>query len=154
MYQILLQHHSILIPYTNVVFTFLQLKKRVRLEVERKQHMITALESGVTPDGLKLFQAVKRTWVICYSLLCCVVPCNSFVMFHFRIEDVTWDGKNIRVMDQVTISPPYLPENVQGNMDKAVNHVKKIVSSFVTFLSIIVMRLFFVSSTLFRLRNT
>ena len=61
MYQILLQHHSILIPYTNVVFTFLQLKKRVRLEVERKQHMITALESGVTPDGLKLFQAVKRT---------------------------------------------------------------------------------------------
>lgn len=81
-----------------------RLKKRVRLEVERKQHMITALESGVTPEGLKLFQAVKRT-----------------------IEDVTWDGKDIRVMDQVTINPPYLPENVQGNMDKAVNHVKKIV---------------------------
>jgi len=40
---------------------------------------------------------------------------------------VTWDGKDIRVMDQVTINPPYLPENVKGNMDKAVNHVKKIV---------------------------
>jgi hypothetical protein len=31
------------------------------MEVERKQHMITALESGVSPEGLKLFNAVKRT---------------------------------------------------------------------------------------------
>ena len=43
---------------------------------------------------------------------------------------MTWDGKDIRVMDQVTINPPYLPENVQGNMDKAVNHVKKIVNYY------------------------
>nr|CAG4649757.1 EOG090X0FOW [Scapholeberis mucronata] len=81
-----------------------RLKKRVRLEVERKQHMITALESGVSPEGLKLFTAVKRT-----------------------IDDVTWEGKDIRVMEQVTISPPYQPENVKGNMEKAVNHVRKIV---------------------------
>ncbi|EFX83328.1 protein LSM12 homolog A-like [Daphnia pulex] len=84
-----------------------RLKKRVRMEVERKQHMITALESGVSPEGLKLFNAVKRT-----------------------IEDVAWEGKNIRVMDQVTISPPYHPENVQGNMEKAVNHVRKIVEKY------------------------
>nr|CAG4635122.1 EOG090X0FOW [Alona affinis] len=81
-----------------------RLKKRVKLEVERKQHMITALESGVTPEGLKLFSAVKRT-----------------------IDDITWEGKNIRVMEYVTITPPYLPENVQGSMEKAVTHVKKIV---------------------------
>merc|ERR1712063_199332 len=29
--------------------------------VERKQHMITALTSGVTPEGLKLFNAIKKT---------------------------------------------------------------------------------------------
>ena len=45
-----------------------------------------------------------------------------------RIDDVAWDGKDIKVMEQVTIKPPYLPENVIGNADKAVNHVKKIVS--------------------------
>ena len=56
---------------------------------------------------------------------------------------MTWDGKNIRVMDQVTISPPYLPENVQGNMDKAVNHVKKIVSLIAMFLHNITMKLDF-----------
>lgn len=31
-------------------------------------------------------------------------------------------------MNEVTITPPYHPENVQGNMEKAVNHVRKIVS--------------------------
>lgn len=45
-----------------------------------------------------------------------------------RIDDVCWSGKDIKVMEQVTIKPPYLPENVIGNADKAVNHVKKIVS--------------------------
>jgi len=81
-----------------------RLKRRVRTEVERKQHMLTALQSGVTPEGLQLFIAVKRT-----------------------IDDVCWSGKDIKVMEQVTIKPPYLPENVIGNADKAVNHVKKIV---------------------------
>ena len=50
---------------------------------------------------------------------------------------MTWEGKDIRVMDQVTISPPYLPENVQGNMEKAVTHVKKIVSIFIPSLILI-----------------
>lgn len=44
------------------------------------------------------------------------------------IDDVTWEGKDIKVMEQVTIRPPYLPENIVGNAEKAVNHVKKIVS--------------------------
>lgn len=52
----------------------------------------------------------------------------KFFALFLRIDDVTWEGKDIRVMEQVTISPPYLPENVQGNMEKAVNHVRKIVS--------------------------
>nr|CAG4643561.1 EOG090X0FOW [Ilyocryptus agilis] len=81
-----------------------RLKRRVRVEVDRKRHMIEALESGVSPEGLKLFNAVKRT-----------------------IEDVTWSGKDIRVMNEITISPPYLPENVQGGSEKGNNHVRKIV---------------------------
>ncbi len=63
----------------------------------------------------------------------------SIVPLPYRIDDVTWEGKDIRVMEQVTISPPYLPENVQGNMEKAVNHVRKIVSIFSLFKSFFVM---------------
>ena len=46
-----------------LTFLFLQLKRRVRTEVERKQHMITALASGVTPEGLQLFNVIKKTSV-------------------------------------------------------------------------------------------
>lgn len=50
-------------------------------------------------------------------------------MFCFRISEVTWQGSNIVVLNQVTITPPYKPENVKGNMDsKAYTHIKKVVS--------------------------
>ena len=57
---------------------------------------------------------------------------SSFSLsFLNSIDDVTWEGKDIKVMEQVTIKPPYLPENIVGSLqaDKAVNHVRKIVSS-------------------------
>ncbi len=48
---------------------------------------------------------------------------------HCRIDDVTWHGENIYVLKEITIYPPYRPENVKGNMDsKALKHVRKIVS--------------------------
>ena len=56
----------------------------------------------------------------------------TLLLHQHRIDDITWEGKNIRVMDNVTITPPYLPENVQGSMEKAVNHVKKIVSLYLS----------------------
>ena len=43
---------------------------------------------------------------------------------------MTWHGENIYVLKEITIYPPYRPENVKGNMDsKALKHVRKIVSS-------------------------
>ena len=52
---------------------------------------------------------------------------NNFI--NFRIDDVTWHGENIYVLKEITIYPPYRPENVKGNMDsKALKHVRKIVS--------------------------
>ena len=50
-------------------------------------------------------------------------------LIDFRIDDVTWHGENIYVLKEITIYPPYRPENVKGNMDsKALKHVRKIVS--------------------------
>ena len=46
-----------------------------------------------------------------------------------RIDDVVWNGENISVLKEVTIYPPYRPEDVKGNTDsQALKHVRKIVS--------------------------
>ena len=48
----------------------------------------------------------------------------------FRIDEVTWSGENISVLKEVTIYPPYRPEDVKGNTDsQALKHVRKIVST-------------------------
>ena len=50
-------------------------------------------------------------------------------VFQCRIDDVSWNGDKIYVLKEVTIYPPYRPEDVKGNMDsKALKHVRKIVS--------------------------
>ena len=41
-----------------------------------------------------------------------------------------WNGEKIRVMG-VDIEPPYRPENIKSSPDnKALNHIRKIVSNF------------------------
>ena len=43
---------------------------------------------------------------------------------------MTWNGENISVLKEVTIYPPYRPEDVKGNTDsQALKHVRKIVST-------------------------
>lgn len=65
------------------------------------------------------------------SVLVMEILCK--IELFFRINEVTWQGKNIVVMNQVTITPPYRPENCKpvgkGDGD-AVNHVRRIVSIF------------------------
>lgn len=53
--------------------------------------------------------------------------------FRNRLDEVEWDGKNIVVMRQVIINPPYNVTSCHGrNGDnhQAVEHVKKIVKKF------------------------
>jgi hypothetical protein len=51
-----------------------------------------------------------------------------FICF-FSLNDIVWNGENIVVMREVTVTPPYRPENVKGKTDsKAHGHVRKIVS--------------------------
>lgn len=51
---------------------------------------------------------------------------NIFILL-ISIDDVNWDGDKIIVLNEVTISPPYRIENVSGDKDASVIHVKKIV---------------------------
>ncbi|XP_071543077.1 protein LSM12 isoform X2 [Panulirus ornatus] len=90
-----------------------KLKSRAKRSIEEKQRLIQAMQSGVSPDGQKLFLTICKT-----------------------IEEVTWVGASILVMGQVLVSPPYLPENVREhkeskeNNTKTLNYIRKIVDKF------------------------
>lgn len=49
-------------------------------------------------------------------------------MYLCSIKDCKWQEKNIIVMDDVVISPPYQVDNCKGKEGSALSHVRKIVS--------------------------
>ncbi|KFM61767.1 Protein LSM12-like protein, partial [Stegodyphus mimosarum] len=87
-----------------------KLSGRAKQHVKERQRLVNALSSGVSSEGITIFCAITKT-----------------------IAEVTWQGKNIIVMNQVTISPPYRPENCKpigkGDGD-AVNHVRRILEKY------------------------
>ncbi|KAL7630708.1 UNVERIFIED_CONTAM: hypothetical protein RMT77_019082 [Armadillidium vulgare] len=90
-----------------------KLSNRVKKSIEEKSKLMQAMEMGGTVEGQKLFHAIKKT-----------------------IEEISWLGSSILIMNQVIISPPYLLDNVteykeaKENNAKAVAHVRKIVEKF------------------------
>lgn len=62
-------------------------------------------------------------WVI-YQLWLIYTAC---VFVFTSIDEVAWEGEKIIVLNEVTISPPYRAENVSGDIEASVIHVKKIV---------------------------
>uniref|UniRef100_T1J8D5 Rho GTPase-activating protein 21 n=1 Tax=Strigamia maritima TaxID=126957 RepID=T1J8D5_STRMM len=84
-----------------------KLSNRVKQQTDEKMRLISAMSADVSPEGQQLFLTITKT-----------------------IEEVAWNGPNIVVMNQVTISPPYKPENCKGAKDSAVAHVKKIVEKY------------------------
>lgn len=58
----------------------------------------------------------------CPSSACCLISLFS------SIKDCKWQEKNIIVMDDVVISPPYQVENCKGKEGSALSHIRKIVS--------------------------
>ena len=55
--------------------------------------------------------------------------------FSVSFDELDWQGENILVMNKITVSPPYKPENVKGVGEKAVAHVRKIVSTSIPVLA-------------------
>ncbi len=49
------------------------------------------------------------------------------MLMFIRISEVDWDGETIVVLNEVRITPPYKVENVEGDKEASVIHVKKIV---------------------------
>uniref|UniRef100_A0A3Q1CRS4 AD domain-containing protein n=1 Tax=Amphiprion ocellaris TaxID=80972 RepID=A0A3Q1CRS4_AMPOC len=80
------------------------LANRARTEKEDKLSQAYAISAGVSVEGQQLFQTIHKT-----------------------IKDCKWQEKNIIVMDDVVISPPYQVENCKGKEGSALSHVRKIV---------------------------
>lgn len=51
-------------------------------------------------------------------------------LFYHRIDEVAWDGEKILVLNEVRISPPYKVDNVQGDKEASVTHVRKMVDKY------------------------
>lgn len=86
-----------------------KLNRRVRNQIEEKKKLVMALQAGVSPEGRNLFSTISKT-----------------------IQDITWNGLNIVVFDNVTIRPPYKVDNVHGNAESgAYKHVKKVVEKHI-----------------------
>ncbi|KAJ8364729.1 hypothetical protein SKAU_G00135600 [Synaphobranchus kaupii] len=67
-----------------------KLANRARTEKEDKLSQAYAISAGVSVEGQQLFQTIHKT-----------------------IKDCKWQEKNIIVMDDVVISPPYQVEKLQ-----------------------------------------
>ncbi|KAJ8314239.1 hypothetical protein KUTeg_008800 [Tegillarca granosa] len=90
-------------PLTNL--NLVKINSRLRSNKEEKLRQVQYVGVGVTPEGQKVFNAIVKT-----------------------INEARWEGKNIVIMEEVTIRPPYGVEDVKGkDGSKVLEHVKKIV---------------------------
>ncbi|NXG60435.1 LSM12 protein, partial [Hemiprocne comata] len=81
-----------------------KLANKARTEKEEKLSQAYAISAGVSLEGQQLFQTIHKT-----------------------IKDCKWQEKNIVVMEEVVIAPPYQVENCKGKEGSALSHVRKIV---------------------------
>ncbi|EPY88887.1 protein LSM12 isoform 1-like protein [Camelus ferus] len=79
------------------------LASKARTEKEEKLSQAYAISAGVSLEGQQLFQTIHKT-----------------------IKDCKWQEKNIVVMEEVVITPPYQVENCKGKEGSALSHVRKI----------------------------
>uniref|UniRef100_A0A8C0FNP4 LSM12 homolog n=1 Tax=Bubo bubo TaxID=30461 RepID=A0A8C0FNP4_BUBBB len=80
-----------------------KLANKARTEKEEKMSQAYAISAGVSLEGQQLFQTIHKT-----------------------IKDCKWQEKNIVVMEEVVIAPPYQVENCKGKEGSALSHVRKI----------------------------
>lgn len=76
--------NSTSLPHLNIN----KVELRKKQAIEERKRLAKAFDSGVTDEGIEVFLHLSKT-----------------------IDAVTWEGKNIIVMKNVVIQPPYKPEN-------------------------------------------
>ena len=97
-----------------------RLNNRAQDQIHQKARLVDALRAGVSPEGQRLFAAIKKT-----------------------IEEVSWNNEDIIVFGKVCIIKPYTQDCVRpyvrggGNLaaadvpEKMIDHVRKIVDKHI-----------------------
>ncbi|KAM5272799.1 protein LSM12 [Ctenodactylus gundi] len=108
-----------------------KLASKARTEKEEKLSQAYAISAGVSLEGQQLFQTIHKTlleffikqevWDACSGVT------HHLFSFPSSIKDCKWQEKNIVVMEEVVITPPYQVENCKGKEGSALSHVRKIV---------------------------
>ncbi|KAH8286802.1 hypothetical protein KR018_011758, partial [Drosophila ironensis] len=88
-----------------------QVKMRLRKTVERRQDYLKSKNADVSPEAQELYRAIAK---------------------QYGYNEVSWQGPNIQILNEVTISPPYRVDNVvsTSNNDSSCNYIKRIIKQF------------------------
>jgi len=95
-------------PLSNL--NYAKLQSRAMTALNEKHRAVMSVGIGVTPNGQRLFNTIAKT-----------------------IDEIKWGGKELKeilIMSQVTIAPPYGTTDVRGKEGQALNHVRKVVDKF------------------------
>ena len=89
-----------------------QLKIRLRKTVQHRQTYLKSKNSDVGPEAQELYRVIAK---------------------QFKFHEVSWQGPNIQIFNEVTICPPYRVENVISNSNNKslYNYIKKMIEQFI-----------------------
>ncbi|XP_062141750.1 LSM12 homolog A [Drosophila sulfurigaster albostrigata] len=88
-----------------------QVKMRLRKTVERRQDFLKSKNAEVSPEAQELYRAIAK---------------------QLGYNEVSWQGQNIQILNEVTVSPPYRVDNVVSSSDNdtSCNYIKRIIKQF------------------------
>ncbi|XP_004535315.1 protein LSM12 homolog A [Ceratitis capitata] len=88
-----------------------QIKIRLRNTVQQRQMYLKSRNADVSLEAQELYRTIAK---------------------QFKSNEVSWQGPNIQIFNEVTVSPPYRVENVisTSNNKSLCNYIKKMIEKF------------------------
>ncbi|XP_017136721.1 LSM12 homolog A isoform X2 [Drosophila miranda] len=88
-----------------------QVKMRLKKAVERRREYLKSQNADVSSEAQELYRAIAK---------------------QYGYNEVSWQGLNIQILNEVTISPPYRVDNVvsSSNNETSCNYIKRIIKQF------------------------